>query len=77
MKQKNFDRFMAEKRGFIRTSNGYENNNPIKITQSEIQSPIKGPGPAFETSYDNKYKEKTSFAQSDGRVNENLNINSK
>ena len=27
-KVKNFDKFIQEKRGFIRTSNGFYNNNP-------------------------------------------------
>ena len=30
-KKKNFDKFIAEKRGFIRTSNGFINSNPMKI----------------------------------------------
>jgi hypothetical protein len=30
-KRKNFDKFIAEKRGFIRTSNGFINSNPMKI----------------------------------------------
>ena len=77
MKKDRQDKFMAEKRGFIRASNGYTNNNPLKITQSEIKSPIKGPGPAFETNYDNRYRDKTSFADAYGRVKEDLNINSK
>ena len=55
-KNSNFDKFIQEKRGFIRLSNGYENNCPIKIVNDEYNSPLKGSGPAFETSYDNKYK---------------------
>jgi hypothetical protein len=30
-KKKNFDKFIAEKRGFIRTSNGFLNSNPMMI----------------------------------------------
>lgn len=34
-----------------------------------------GSGPAFETSYDNKYKQNTSFASDQGRYKNPLNIN--
>lgn len=76
-KKDNFDKFISEKRGFIRTSNGYANNNPMKITAEEIKQAIKGPGPAFATSYDNKYQQRTGYADSVGRFNENLDINGK
>jgi hypothetical protein len=46
-KQKHFDKFIQEKRGFLRTSNGYYNNNPYKILQSETSERVKMPGPAF------------------------------
>lgn len=46
-KKNNYDKFISEKRGFIRTSNGYANNNPFEITKNEIKTPIQGPGPAF------------------------------
>ena len=74
-KNSNFDKFIQEKRGFIRLSNGYENNCPIKIVNDEYKSPLIGSGPAFETSYDNKYKQTTSFASDMGRYKEPLNIN--
>jgi len=41
------DRFMQEKGAFIRTSNLYDNNDPMKINVYEYQQPIKSPGPAF------------------------------
>ena len=34
-----------------------------------------GSGPAFKTSYDNKYKQSTSFASDTGRYKNPLNIN--
>lgn len=30
-KEKNFDKFISEKRGFIRTSNLYDSHNPVDI----------------------------------------------
>ena len=33
------------------------------------------PGPAFATTYDNKYKDDSAFANDKGRVKEPLNIN--
>lgn len=41
----------------------------------EYIKPTKAPGPAFITSYDNRYKDKTSFANDSGRVKEPLNVN--
>lgn len=67
--------FAQDKRAFIRTSNGYENNDPFKITEQEYVQPIKGSGPAFEVNYDNKYKQNTAFANDQGRVKDQLNIN--
>ena len=46
-KGKHFDKFIQEKRGFLRTSNGYYNNNPYKIVQSETADRVRMPGPAF------------------------------
>ena len=74
-KNKNFDKFIQEKRGFIRMSNGYYNNNPYKIVESETNQRVKLPGPAFETNYDNKYNEKTVFANDKGRFKQSLNTN--
>jgi len=75
-KKQNFDRFISEKRGFIRTSNGFYNNNPYKIVQNEISQRKKtGPGPAFKTNFDNKYGERSAFATDDGRYKESLNTN--
>ena len=54
--KKNIANFVQEKRGFIRTSNGYINNDPYKITESEYKQPLTGSGPAFVCSYDNKYQ---------------------
>ena len=69
------DRFMQEKGAFIRTSNLYDNNDPMKINIYEHKQPIKSPGPAFETSFTNKYNQDTSFASDKGRIREQLNIN--
>ena len=58
-KDKYFDKFIAEKRGFIRTSNAYTHANPEKIVEAEVVDPkrleLQRPGPAFKQSYDNKY----------------------
>ena len=67
-KEKNFNQFISEKRGFIRTSNLYESPNAIDIVNREITPRIKGPGPAFHCSYDNKYNETTAYAHDKGRV---------
>jgi hypothetical protein len=74
-KQKNFDKFISEKRGFIRASNGFYNNDPMKILESEVQEKVSKPGPAFATSYDNKYKDKDVYAQDEGRYKQALNTN--
>ena len=78
-KEKYFDKFIAEKRGFIRTSNAYQNASPQKIVECEVVDPhrieVQRPGPAFKQSYDNKYKRTTSFANDDGRVKIPLNVN--
>lgn len=34
-KKKNFDKFIAEKRGFLRTTNLYQNHDPMKIVKHE------------------------------------------
>jgi len=34
-KDKNFDKFMQEKRGFIRMTNGYHNSEPLDILKNE------------------------------------------
>ena len=49
----------------------------MKVTEKEggYDSPLKGSGPAFQTSYDNKYKQSTSFASDTGRYKNPLNIN--
>ena len=67
-KDKHFDQFIQEKRGFIRTSNLYDSHNPADIVSKEITPKIKSPGPAFHCSYDNKYNEETSYAHDKGRV---------
>ena len=74
-KEKNFDKFISEKRGFIRTSNGFYNNNPYVIVQNELaqKAQKQGPGPAFKTSFDNKYNQRTAYANDDGRYKESLN----
>lgn len=66
--KKNMANFVQEKRGFIRTSNGYVNHDPFKITESEYKQPLRGSGPAFVCNYDNKYPEKTSYANTEGRI---------
>ena len=74
-KQKNFDKFIAEKRGFIRTTNCYKNNDPMKVLATEQNARVAAPGPAFKTSYDNKYNQRTVFATDAGRVKQALNAN--
>jgi hypothetical protein len=54
-KESHKDKFIAEKRGFIRTSNGFMNSDPEKIMEYEGQPRVEKPGPAFVTNYDNKY----------------------
>jgi hypothetical protein len=34
-KAKNYDKFISEKRGFIRTSNGFYNTDPLRIVNQE------------------------------------------
>ena len=51
------------------------NNDPIKIVQNETNERILKPGPAFQTSYDNKYKDWDVFAHDDGRYKQALNTN--
>ena len=36
-KEKNYDKFIQEKRGFIRITNGYESNNPLEIVKNEVK----------------------------------------
>lgn len=71
----NYDKFISEKRGFIRASNGFENNEPLKIIKDETQEKIMKPGPAFVTSYDNKYNQWDVFAHDEGRFKKALNTN--
>lgn len=70
-----FNKFIEEKRGFIRTTNLYNNSDPMNIVAEEQNARVKAPGPAFETNYDNKYQQNTVFANSDGRVKEALKPN--
>ena len=75
VKHTHFDKFIQEKRGFIRLSNGYANNDCLKVVEHEHVKPLIGSGPAFKTSYDNKYKQSTSFASDTGRYKNPLNVN--
>ena len=73
-KDKNFDKYISEKRGFLRTSNGFSTNDPMKLVEREIENkPVKNR--EFVTTYDNKYKQTTSFATDAGRVKEALKPN--
>lgn len=54
--------------GFIRSTKGYEGSDPVMMHNAEVPERVLAPGPAFETNYDNKYKQKTVFANADGRV---------
>ena len=79
-KNANFDKFIEEKRGFIRTTNLYQNSDPMNIVAAEAlhrntKGGVNAPGPAFETNFDNKYQQNTVFANSDGRVKEALKPN--
>lgn len=74
-KSKAYDQFISEKRGFIRTSNGFYNNDPLIIVNEEKNERILAPGPAFECNYDNKYREGTSFSNDLGRFKQALNTN--
>lgn len=74
-KEQHYDKFIQEKRGFIRTINGYDNNDPSKICDNERPTRIYAPGPEFETSYDNKYQQNTVFANDEGRVKQALSTN--
>ena len=74
-KSNHFDKFIQEKRGFIRLSNNYENNDPLRVLRDEYVQPLSGSGPAFKTSYDNKYKQHTSFANDQGRYKNAINVN--
>ena len=47
----------------------------MQIVTQEMQPRIKGPGPAFECSFDNKYNEDSSYAHDKGRVKQALNTN--
>ena len=47
----------------------------MKIVEVETQEKISKPGPAFKTSYDNKYKDWDVFAHDDGRYKQALNTN--
>ena len=73
-KAKHYDKFISEKRGFIRASNGYENNDPTKV-HIEQNPRVMAPGPAFECNYDNKYKQWDMYANDEGRVKQALNTN--
>ena len=55
-KKKNFDKFIAEKRGFLRTTNQFYNADTSKIMKFEQPEIVQKPGPALDVSYDNKYK---------------------
>lgn len=35
-KAKNYDKFIAEKRGFLRSSNSYVNSDPMEIVKKEM-----------------------------------------
>ena len=48
-KEGKYDKFIQEKRGFIRTSNLYQNTDPKKIVEHEQVPKTSAPGPAFET----------------------------
>ena len=37
-KGKNYDKFIAEKRGFIRTTNGFYNTDPMNIVREETHA---------------------------------------
>jgi hypothetical protein len=74
-KEKNYDKFISEKRGFIRTSNGYVNNDITKIIREETIQQVDAPGPAFITNYDNKYNQWDVFANDEGRYKQALNTN--
>ena len=56
-KVKNFDKFIQEKRGFIRMSNMYDSPDTVEILNRAKTPLIKNPGPAsaFYTSFDNRY----------------------
>jgi len=75
-KKKNFERFIQEKRGFIRTSNGYNNSDPEKIVSEERPPAISKPGPALVTNFDNKYNLNSSYADDKGRYKIALKPNS-
>ena len=64
-KSKHYDEFVAEKRGFLRVTNGYTSlkQNPVRCEM--------GPN-AFLTQYDNKFKDKSVCATDRAR---NLSIN--
>lgn len=55
-KEQHYDKFIQEKRGFIRTINGYDSKDPAVIVDYERNPRIYAPGPEFETNYDNKYQ---------------------
>ena len=74
-KKKNFDKFIAEKRGFLRTTNQFYNNDTQKIAKFEKPKIVQKPGPALNVSYDNKYKQNTSFATDQGRFKQELKVN--
>lgn len=74
-KKKNFDKFIAEKRGFIRTTNQFYNQDPYTIIQQERTKAVQRPGPALRVNFDNKYQPESSFATDDGRVKQELNVN--
>lgn len=63
-----YQKFIREKMGFIRSTQGYEGSDPVVMHNAEVPERVLAPGPAFETSYDNRYKQETSFANADGRV---------
>ena len=53
----------------------YDSHNPVDIINQSLTPKIKGPGPAFHCSYDNKYNEESSYAHDKGRVKLALNTN--
>ena len=73
-KAKYQDKFMSEKRGFIRTINGYSDSNPHSALK-EGSLTTKVLNREFITNFDNRYKETTSFATSDGRFKQALDTN--
>ena len=68
-------KFIREKMGFIRSTPGYEGSNPVVMHNADVPERVLAPGPAFETSYDNRYQQRTVCANADGRVKISLQTN--